>query len=244
MVSATTVASVCAPREVQTTGVWLYESSPATAVTFRSRPASETVSPAAAPRSLAAPFDSTAPCGPGATGARPESGRTANSETAAVCPPASALPVPMATGCALFTPGRAAHVCQALSGGWEPVKEADCPEGGAAKARWSADSPVTAEVLSLASPAVSPDSSPTSRVMSTMTVPIRANRPRANLRSLHATNMGSTLLAVGARGHRATVGSSRIERRSRASNFRLSAFLDDPPTLAGPWMPAPSPLPR
>ncbi|GAB3151115.1 hypothetical protein GCM10027258_50230 [Amycolatopsis stemonae] len=59
----------------------------------------------------------------------------------------------------------------------------------------SAGRPVTAETFWRPSPAVSPDSRPTSRVISTMTVPIRAKRPLANFRSLQATNMASIVVA-------------------------------------------------
>lgn len=119
----------------------------------------------------------------------PDPGRTANADTAAVRSPAAAFRVRMAIGSAEVTPGVPDQVSQARDGTRAPVKDTGCPAAGAAKARWSAGSAVTAEVFSSASPAVSPDSSPTSRVISTTTAPIRANRPLANRRSLHATNM-------------------------------------------------------
>ncbi len=95
----------------------------------------------------------------------------------------------MPSGRAASTPGCFAQLRQAASRTLELVKDTDWPPGGAANARWSAFSPVTAEVFSRASPAVRPDSRPTSSVISTTTVPMSANRPLANRRSLHATNM-------------------------------------------------------
>ncbi|GAA0252600.1 hypothetical protein GCM10010492_61450 [Saccharothrix mutabilis subsp. mutabilis] len=43
-------------------------------------------------------------------------------------------------------------------------------------------------MLSRANPAVNPDNNVTNMVINTTTAPINANRPRANRRSLHATN--------------------------------------------------------
>lgn len=95
----------------------------------------------------------------------------------------------MPSGSAPLTPGRFAQLRQASSFTTESVKDTDRPSGGAANARWSAFSPVTAEVFSRARPAVRPDNRPTSSVISTTTEPMSANRPLANRRSLHATNM-------------------------------------------------------
>lgn len=68
------------------------------------------------------------------------------------------------------------------------VNDTALPPVGAENVRWSAGRSVIADVLSLPNPAVSPDNRPTNMVISTMTVPIRANRPLANRRSLQATN--------------------------------------------------------
>lgn len=152
---------------------------------------SPSVSPAFTPSSSAACSESTSLPFPTSAGASPLPGSTPNAETAAVRfpPSAAAFRVRMPSGSAADTPGCRAQVCQALSSTAEPEKDTDCPSGGAANAMLSALSPVTAEVFSFPSPAVRPDSSPTSSVISTTTVPMRANLPLANRRSLHATNM-------------------------------------------------------
>ncbi|MGX1507159.1 UNVERIFIED_CONTAM: hypothetical protein RKD43_005784 [Streptomyces graminofaciens] len=106
----------------------------------------------------------------------------------------------MPSGAAAVTPGRAAQSCHWSSATAEFANDTDSPPGGAAKAIRSAGRPVRAEVFSLARPAVSPDSSPTSRVISTTTVPISANRPLAKRRSLHATNMAPSLVGATGRG--------------------------------------------
>ncbi|GHA75160.1 hypothetical protein GCM10010305_17280 [Streptomyces termitum] len=54
-------------------------------------------------------------------------------------------------------------------------------------------------------------------MISTITVPMRANRPLANLRSLHATNMRPSLLGRARRGHRATDG-SRVKLSVESGN--------------------------
>jgi hypothetical protein len=74
------------------------------------------------------------------------------------------------------------------------VNDTELRSVGAENVRWSAGRSVTADVLSLPKPAVSPDNRPTNIVIRTMRVPIRANRPVANRRSLQATNTFSAFL--------------------------------------------------
>lgn len=119
--------------------------------------------------------------------------------------PETALVVRMPSGSAAVTPGCPRQASQADSGTWELVKDTFWSPVGAAKARCVAGRPVMAEMFSRARPEVSPDSRPTSRVMSSTTEPMRAKRPLANRRSLHATNMFPTLVFRVDTRHRATV---------------------------------------
>lgn len=195
---------------------------PETAATVSSSGPTFSLPPARRPPSSLAAFSvrTTRPwAGRAPAGARRPPGSTPKTETAAVRSPETALVVRMPSGSAAVTPGRARQVSQALSVSWELVKETFWSPVGAAKASREAGRPVMAETFSRARPEVRPDSRPTSSVISRTTEPMRAKRPLANRRSLHATNMFPTLVVRVGTGHRATVGILVSKVRSRHQTF-------------------------
>ncbi len=104
----------------------------------------------------------------------------------------------MPSGSADVTPGTRAQPSHCSGVTRESAKDGCRPSAGAENTRRSAGRPVIAETFCRPRPAVRPDSRPTSTVIRTMTVPIRANRPRANRRSLQATN--TTFPSIGRAG--------------------------------------------
>lgn len=166
------------------------------------------LAPAVRPPSSFAAFSVRTTCpwvSPAPRGASPPAESTPKTETAAVRSPETALVVRIPSGSADFTPGCCRQASQPGSATCELVKDTFWSPAGAAKARCVAGSPVMAEMFSRARPEVSPDSRPTSSVISSTTEPMRAKRPLANRRSLHATNMSPTLVFRVDTRHRATV---------------------------------------
>ena len=205
-VTASTVASPLPPTRrlasaqsagvMTTAGVWLYQRSSPMPVTVNSLPVIETVSPSRAPRSSAAPADS--PISPSDIGASARSGvslawAASGARPKSATPARSSVPLTDARDCTIpmgvtdATPSACCHARTASSSRVEVAKLGD-PFSGCCSTKRSPGRCSTAEMFCAASPPVSPDKNPTSRVMRATTAPMSRKRPRANRSSLQATN--------------------------------------------------------